>query len=104
VIDLTKILLKIYPTARWTLNGDFYDGLTWLSEDIPKPTQEELELHWITIENSILNNLYVGKRQNEYPNFLDYIDGVVKNDQAQIDKYIQECLSVKLKYPKSSIE
>jgi hypothetical protein len=30
----------------------------------------------------------------------DYLDGVVKGDQAQIDKYIADCLAVKVKYPK----
>lgn len=29
-----------------------------------------------------------------------YLDGVVKGDQAQIDKYIADCLAVKAKYPK----
>lgn len=32
----------------------------------------------------------------------DYLDGVVKGDQAQIDKYIADCLAVKAKYPKPS--
>ena len=45
-------------------------------------------------------NAYIAKRQAEYPNLLDYIDGVVKGDQAQIDKYIADCLAVKVKYPK----
>lgn len=27
-------------------------------------------------------------------------EGVVKGDQAQIDKYIADCLAVKAKYPK----
>jgi hypothetical protein len=43
---------------------------------------------------------YIAKRQREYPNITDYIDGVVKGDQAQIDKYIADCLAVKAKYPK----
>jgi hypothetical protein len=43
---------------------------------------------------------YVQKRQSEYPPFTDYLDGVVKGDQAQIDKYIADCLAVKAKYPK----
>lgn len=43
---------------------------------------------------------YAEKRRAEYPNFLDYIDGVVKGDQAQIDQYITQCLAVKAKYPK----
>jgi hypothetical protein len=43
---------------------------------------------------------YIAKRQREYPPITDYIDGVVKGDQAQIDKYIADCLAVKAKYPK----
>jgi hypothetical protein len=43
---------------------------------------------------------YIAKRQAEYPNVIDYIDGVVKGDQAQINKYIADCQAVKAKYPK----
>jgi hypothetical protein len=43
---------------------------------------------------------YIAKRQAEYPSFIDYLDGVVKGDQAQIDKYIADCNAVKAKYPK----
>ena len=43
---------------------------------------------------------YIAKRQAEYPYFIDYLDGIVKGDQAQIDKYIADCQAVKAKYPK----
>ena len=43
---------------------------------------------------------YIAKRQAEYPPMTDYLDGVVKGDQAQIDKYIADCNAVKAKYPK----
>ena len=43
---------------------------------------------------------YKAKRQAEYPPFTDYLDGIAKGDQAQIDKYIADCLAVKAKYPK----
>jgi len=91
--DLTKPLFALYPTAKWTLNGDTYAGLTWLSENIQKPTEQELT-SWIDPE------AYIAKRQAEYPSFIDYLDGVVKGDQAQIDKYIADCQAVKAKYPK----
>ena len=45
-------------------------------------------------------NAYQRQRAAEYPPVADYIDGVVKGDQAQIDKYIADCLAVKAKYPK----
>lgn len=43
---------------------------------------------------------YTEKRTAFYPNFLDYIDGVVKGDQAQIDAYILACQEVKARFPK----
>jgi len=43
---------------------------------------------------------YAQKRIAEYPPMTDYLDGVVKGDQAQIDKYIADCQAVKAKYPK----
>lgn len=45
-------------------------------------------------------NAYKAKRALEYPPITDYLDGIVKGDQAQIDKYIADCLAVKAKYPK----
>jgi hypothetical protein len=43
---------------------------------------------------------YIAKRASEYPPITEYLDGVVKGDQTQIDKYITDCLAVKAKYPK----
>jgi len=45
---------------------------------------------------------YIAKRAAEYPPITDYIDGVVKGDQAQIDKYIADCLAVKARHPKGA--
>ena len=43
---------------------------------------------------------YIAKRAAEYPPMTDYLDAIVKGDQAQIDKYIADCLAVKAKYKK----
>jgi len=45
---------------------------------------------------------YIAKRAAEYPPVTDYLDAIVKGDQAQIDKYIADCLAVKAKYPKGA--
>lgn len=44
--------------------------------------------------------LWVCQRRAEYPDFKDYIDGLVKGDTAQMQAYIDECLAVKARYPK----
>jgi hypothetical protein len=52
------------------------------------------------VQAYIDSKTYIAKRAAEYPSFIDYLDGVVKGDQAQIDKYIADCQAVKAKYPK----
>jgi len=51
MIDYTAILTANYQGSTWTLNGDTYDGLTWLS-DTPKPTQAELDAQWPAVQQS----------------------------------------------------
>jgi hypothetical protein len=43
---------------------------------------------------------YKTQRAKEYPLITDYIDGIVKGDQTQVQAYIDACLAVKAKYPK----
>jgi hypothetical protein len=45
-------------------------------------------------------NAYKYARAKEYPPITDYLDGVVKGNQPQIDKYIADCQAIKNKYPK----
>ena len=52
------------------------------------------------VQTYIDAHAYIAKRALEYPPITDYLDGVVKGDQTQIDKYIADCLAVKAKYPK----
>ena len=49
-------------------------------------------------EGKLLNALKC--RALEYPSVYDLIDGIVKDDQAQIQAYKNACLAVKAKYPK----
>ena len=41
-MDLSPVLMDLYPNADWYLNGYTYEGLVWNDTEIPKPTFEEL--------------------------------------------------------------
>lgn len=65
----------------------------------------DAEGNQVEIDMALVNawqdpDAYKFSRAREYPPFTDYLDGVVKGDQAQIDKYIADCQAVKAKYPK----
>lgn len=50
--DYAAVLTLKYPGSIWTLDGDDYSGLTWLS-DTPKPTQAELDAAWPDVQKQI---------------------------------------------------
>jgi len=65
-------------------------------------TDAEADSMRATINKASFDALtYSQKRASEYPPMTDYLDGIVKGDQTQIDKYIADCLAVKAKYPKA---
>jgi hypothetical protein len=49
--DYAAVLSSNYVGSEWTLNGDTYDGLTWLS-DTPKPSQQELDAAWPAVQQA----------------------------------------------------
>jgi len=51
-MDIANILTRKFPGSEWTLNGDSYSGLTWLS-DSKKPTKSELEALWPEVQAEI---------------------------------------------------
>ena len=97
--SLINAAVSLVPGAQVS-----YDGTTLIWHDYKEPPVTETEL---SAELQRLITEYEAKeyqrlRAPEYPPITEYIDGVVKGDQAQIDKYIADCLAVKAKYPKVS--
>jgi hypothetical protein len=97
--DIAKAIKAINNLAEFSVNAEDINQITWLNETTPIPANEILakQQELITEYNS---KQYQRDRAKEYPDFKEYLDGIVKGDQAQIDKYIADCLAIKTKYPK----
>lgn len=50
-MDLSEALMSLYPENNWELHGENYEGLKWLDENVPKPSEDEL-----TVERERINN------------------------------------------------
>ena len=68
--------------------------------DIPKPTMAQLDAFEAQANEIEKLNQVKANRSKEYPDFREYLDGIVKGDNVQVQKYINDCLAVKAKYPK----
>jgi hypothetical protein len=89
MIDFLSAIHKLNPTVV-VIRGDVaYDA-----------DGNEVAYNKSAVDAYVDAHAYIAKRAAEFPPITDYIDGVVKGDQAQIDKYIADCLAVKAKYPK----
>lgn len=75
------------------------------SGPVPFTEQEEAardveEAAFAAEQVALTRTQYQRDRAKEYPSVTDYLDGIVKSDQAQVQAYIDACLAVKAKYPK----
>jgi hypothetical protein len=82
----------------WLDEGD--DPAVWLPNCTLITDAEANAIRSLKEQAAINTMTYGQKRAAEYPNFIDYVDGIVKGDQAQVQAYIDACLAVKTKYPK----
>lgn len=96
---ITKIsaIQSLVPMAQVVERAD---GIEWIDPAVAPVTDAEIDAEMARLQAKSDALDYQRKRAAEYPDFRDYLDGIVKGDQAQIDAYVAACLAVKAKYPK----
>jgi hypothetical protein len=100
-MNKVNALQSLRPGAQWVLRGD---DLEWLDTEQTQPTEAEITAEVARLQAAYDATEYQRQRAAEYPPMADYLDAVVKGDQAQIDAYIAACQAVKAKYPKPSAQ
>jgi len=94
-----KAIRNTHPTVA-VINAETQ---AWDSEGNEVTLNEELiSAEMVRLQAEYDSNEYKRKRKEEYPDFIEYLDGIVKGDQTQIDNYIAACQAIKAKYPKNS--
>lgn len=89
-----------YRNENWDIY--YFDEGQTVPKGLTPVTEEEMADHERVKAKAAFDALpYDQKRAAEYPPMAEYIDGVVKGDDAQVQAYIDACLAVKSKYPKA---
>jgi hypothetical protein len=97
MIDKSDAISSLRPGAEWILRGD---NIEWLDQNQSQPSDSEIAAEMVRLQSIAESKAYQRKRAVEYPPMSDYLDGIVKGDQAQVQAYIDACLAIKAKYPK----
>ena len=100
-IEIADAIQSLNPQANHRVEGADLDEATidWLNGTAPISKADiKTEMERLQVEHDAQD--YARKRKAAYPDIYDYMDGIVKNDQAQIDKYIADSQAVKARYKK----
>lgn len=102
MIDICTAVLAINPKAQVSVNaeGTENETITWHGETTPI-SKADIQAKQAELQAEYEAQAYSRARASEYPDFREYLDGIVKGDEAQKQKYIDDCLAVKAKYPKN---
>jgi uncharacterized small protein (DUF1192 family) len=104
-IDITNAISSLFPGAKWAFHGEVtYENLTWLDEEVSKPSKATLEKEVVRLQAEYNAKQYQRDRAPEYPSLTDLADAMYwasKGDNTKLDNYYAACEAVKLKYPKS---
>jgi hypothetical protein len=100
-MSLHKAVLQLYSTSA-SIIGNTIDELVAYDTSGNEITLDKSAVAntAASIQADYDSKLYQRQRELEYPDFRDYLDGIVKGDQTQIQAYITACQAVKTKYPK----
>lgn len=102
---LVNAIKNLYPgtfSITSTSTGN-YEDIGWLSEDIPKPTLEEIESEIQRLEEEWKKTEYQRLRSPEYPPITEFADAMYWNSRgnsSHLEEYYRKCDEVKSKYPK----
>ena len=99
-IKIIDAILAIKSDAKLTVSENDINSILWHDGNPTNITNQQILNKQSELQAEYDSKEYQRNRANEYPDFKEYLDGIVKGDDAQIQKYINDCLAVKAKYPK----
>jgi len=98
--DYAATLIAIRPGAQWTLDGEDYEGLTWL-EKSPKPTKKTLDDAWPQVQYDNEVALIRAQRRARYAVETDglYFEAMRGDGNLDAWKAATEKIRAELPYP-----
>jgi hypothetical protein len=93
-MDISIILSRRYPGAEWTLDGDTYGGLTWLSEG-DAPTEAELQAEWEQVQYEVAYDTVEKTRADQYRQISDPIFFQYQRGTATEQQWLDSVQSIK---------
>tara|TARA_R100000995_G_scaffold50264_1_gene24224 strand:- start:65 stop:376 length:312 start_codon:yes stop_codon:yes gene_type:complete len=93
-------IIILDPNAKCIYQNEDLSTLVWEDKNPNNITEKQITDKHAELVTAYNNKKYQRDRAAEYPPMADYLDAIVKDDDTQKQKYINDCKAVKEKYPK----
>jgi hypothetical protein len=99
-MDIALILETNYAGSEWTLDGEEYSGLVWLS-DSTKPTKAALEKQWADVQYQVAVKQVQEERRQAYTLESDPLAFKYQETELSEDKavWLAKKAEIQARYP-----
>jgi len=96
MITKAEAINSLRPKSNFVMVDDVVTE--WLDEKQPQPTDAEIDVELVRLQNEYAANEYQRKRAAAYPSFADQLDTIYHDG---LDAWKEQIQAVKDKYPKA---
>ena len=96
-IGIAKAVQSLRPNAEFTLEGNSFQGLTWIDKIQTQPTEAEIDAEVKRLQAEYDAQEYARKREAEYPSVQECVHAILDDD---LDALQAKRADIKTKYPK----
>jgi len=96
-IGIAKAVQSLRPNAEFTLEGNSFQGLTWIDKIQTQPTEAEIDAEVKRLQAEYDAQEYARKREAEYPSVQECVHAILDDD---LDALQAKRVDIKTKYPK----
>ena len=100
-ISKLEAIQSLHPTAQFVLRGD---ELTWQSDDITEPTEEEITAEQERLQAEYDGLAYARARASAYPSLSEFVEAYTEKeigeDSTKWDAYVVKYNQVRTDNPK----
>ena len=97
IMTIHDALASLHPTSKWIIRGDV---LEWCDEDIPAPTQSEIDIEIERLQSEYDAQEYARNRATAYASTGDQLDMQYWDSVNDTTTWKDHIASVKAQFPK----
>ncbi len=98
--DIAKAIINLRPGAKWSVDGNSYDGITWLDTNQTQPTEAEITAEAARLTALEPARIATENRRSAYIVEADPLFFKAQRGEATMEEWQVKVAEIKNRFPK----